>query len=91
MKITRHLIVKGRVQGVGYRQFFYVNALKLACTGWVRNRVDGTVEAVAHGTPEAVDRLIAIAHRGPRHAQVAEIAITPADGIFTEFKISSTA
>jgi acylphosphatase len=91
MMITRHLIATGQVQRVGYRQFLYENALKLGCTGWVRNRADGTVEALIHGTADAVDRLLDLARRGPRHAQVEGMAVTPAEGSYAKFEIRSTA
>lgn len=91
MEITRHLIATGRVQGVGYRQFLYESALELGCTGWVRNRADGTVEALIHGTADAVDRLLEIARRGPAGARVEGIAITPAEGRYAQFEIRPTA
>ena len=91
MGVTRHLIATGRVQRIGYRQFLYENALALDCTGWVRNRADGTVEAVIHGTADDVDRLLEIARRGPAHAQVEGIAITPAEGSYALFEIRPTA
>ena len=80
MAVTRHLIVYGRVQGVGYRDGLRSEALSRAVTGWVRNRRDGTVEAVIQGPPAAVDAVLAWAQRGPPAARVAEVAVQPALG-----------
>jgi acylphosphatase len=60
------LIVQGRVQGVGYRWWAVGEARRLGLDGWVRNRADGSVELVAAGTPEELDRLQAACRRGPR-------------------------
>jgi len=65
-----HLVIAGRVQRVGYRDWMVREARGLGLAGWVRNRADGTVEAVAAGPAEAVDRLVAACHRGPRLADV---------------------
>jgi len=77
--IARHLIIKGRVQGVFYRGWTVEMAQSLGLSGWVRNRHDGSVEALVQGAPEAVARLIALARRGPMAARVDEIAETPAE------------
>ena len=55
MSVIRHMVVRGRVQGVGYRAFVEHEALRRGLEGWVRNRRDGAVEAVFAGEPEAVD------------------------------------
>ncbi len=68
-----HLVVSGVVQGVGYRQWLSEQALAAGVTGWVRNRADGTVEAVLSGSPETVEALVAAARRGPSGARVATI------------------
>ena len=70
---TRQIRVSGRVQGVGYRDALHREAEKRGVTGWVRNRADGSVEALLQGTQEAVDALIAWARTGPSAARVAEV------------------
>src|ERR1051325_5512360 len=76
--ISRHLIVIGRVQGVGYRDALCDAAEKHGVAGWVRNRRDGSVEALLQGAPEAVDALIAWARRGPAPARVTDVRMNPA-------------
>ena len=67
-----HIWVKGRVQGVGYRAHVEYFALQIGVTGWVRNVGLDTVEAVAEGTREIVDRFIGMVQEGPRMARVDE-------------------
>lgn len=69
--------VHGRVQGVGFREACVQQAQRLAVTGWVRNRRDGSVEALLLGTPEALARLQAWLHHGPPLARVERIDCTP--------------
>ena len=70
------LRIVGMVQGVGYRYALQHEASRLGLTGWVRNRVDGSVEAVAQGSQQAVDALAAWARRGPPAARVSEVTAT---------------
>ncbi len=72
------LRIAGRVQGVGYRDFVRGEADARGLKGWVRNRRDGTVEAVVSGAAGAVDELIAACWRGPPGARVADIQIESA-------------
>jgi acylphosphatase len=82
MKITRHLRIDGRVQGVGYRAALCAEAGSCGIAGWVRNRRDGSVEAVVQGSPEAVEMLLAWARRGPPAAKVRDVGAQPATGEF---------
>ena len=66
----RHVTINGRVQGVGYRYFVEQAARSRDLEGWVRNRRDGSVEAVFAGPAEAVAAMIAACRRGPSSARV---------------------
>jgi acylphosphatase len=70
LSIIRHVIVRGRVQGVGYRAFVERETLKQGIEGWVRNHRDGTVEAVFAGMPEKVDAIIEACRRGPLGSRI---------------------
>lgn len=74
--IIKHLIISGRVQGVCYRDWTVGKASTLGLDGWVRNRRDGTVEAVISGSDDAVEAMIAACRRGPEMAEVAEIKVS---------------
>ena len=65
-----HVIVEGRVQGVGYRAFIEREARLRSLTGWVRNLADGSVEAVFSGGEEDVQSMIVACHRGSRMSLV---------------------
>ena len=71
--IRRHLVVGGSVQGVGYRWSLSREARRLGVQGWVRNRRDGTVEAVVAGDGAAVQALLTLCRRGPSLARVDRI------------------
>jgi acylphosphatase len=66
----RHVTIRGRVQGVGYRYFVERDAQSRDLEGWVRNRRDGSVEAVFSGSADAVAAMIAVCRRGPSSARV---------------------
>jgi acylphosphatase len=75
--VSRQILVSGVVQGVGYRDALRYQAEKRGVTGWVRNRSDGSVEALLQGSAEAVDSLLAWARLGPPAARVVELRTGP--------------
>ena len=89
--MAKHLLISGRVQGVGFRYSMAEEAERLGVTGWVRNRRDGTVEAAVDGAPEAVDALISWARRGPPSAHVTEVRISEIPESFERFEMRPTA
>lgn len=92
MRKTVRVRVEGRVQGVGYRAWMQHTALSLGLEGWVRNRCDGSVEAVLEGAPDRVDAMIAACREGPADASVAGVEVLADDaGAFTGFEIRETA
>ncbi len=70
---TRQVIIAGRVHNVGYRDWMVETAQALGVSGWVRNRRDGTVEAMVDGETSAVEEFLRACRRGPRGAEVTEI------------------
>ena len=81
--VRRRVVVHGRVQGVFFRATTRDVARAAGVAGWVRNRPDGTVEAVFEGAPDAVDRLVAFARTGPDHARVDRVDVheEPTEGL----------
>jgi acylphosphatase len=89
----RHVVIRGRVQGVGYRVWTEVTALERGLEGWVRNRRDGSVEALFGGAEDEVAAMIAECRRGPpgarvdaidqREATADEIALRRGDELFS--------
>ena len=93
MTVHRHVLIRGRVQGVGYRAWTEVSALEHGLEGWVRNRRDGSVEAVFGGAEGDVAAMVVDCRRGPpgarvdaidqREATADEIALRRADELFS--------
>ena len=79
MTIVRHVAIHGRVQGVGFRAFVEDMAERLSLEGWVRNRRDGSVEAVFAGPEQAVTAAIEACRSGPRGAHVDTIDVEEGD------------
>ena len=90
-RACRHLRIHGVVQGVGFRWSLQAEAVRLGLGGWVRNRRDGTVEAVVAGPAAAVESLVAWAHRGPPAARVSRVEVSPGEGEFAGFEQRQTA
>ena len=91
MPIVKHLVISGRVQGVGFRVHMSRVAHELGVVGWVRNRRDGSVEAMIAGTSEAVEKIIEWAHHGPRNAAVTGVVTDDSNGDFKTFETLPTA
>jgi acylphosphatase len=92
--LTKHLRIAGLVQGVGYRAAFARRAQALKLYGWVRNRTDGSVEAVVHGPDNILDEMIDWAHHGPAGARVTTVSVVEADDrtpAAAQFEIRPTA
>lgn len=77
--MAKHLIITGIVQGIGYRASFMYQARALRLSGWVRNRLDGSVEAMVTGDTDAVQAIIDWAWRGPASARVSDVVAIEAD------------
>ena len=89
---TVHIRVEGRVQGVGYRAFVEMRAAELGLCGWVRNRRDGSVEAVVQGSNAAVAAMLGLCSSGPPAARVDRVeVIGEGVGLFSAFEVRPTA
>lgn len=91
VRVARRFFVRGRVQGVGFRWFVQETALREGTTGWVRNVVDGSVEALVEGDQEAVANVERAIRMGPRGARVSRVVIHDEDpsGAYHDFSITS--
>ncbi len=76
--VTRHLLIRGHVQGVGFRNYIAYKAQQLGINGWVRNRSDGSVEAEVHGPEVAVAAIIRTAGRVLHRLPASPLATVPA-------------
>lgn len=75
VKHVCHILIRGRVQGVGFRYWLAGEAGDRGLTGWARNRRDGTVEAMVCGDEQAVTDIIAACSLGPRFASVSDVEL----------------
>jgi acylphosphatase len=89
-KMAKHLRIVGIVQGVGYRASFEAQARALKLSGWVRNRRDGSVEAMVGGEAESLGKIIEWARRGPRSARVDDVSIADVDDSLVQQGIFQT-
>ena len=90
MRTTHHLLIFGRVQGVGYRESMRAEAQIAGCNGWVRNRADGSVEAMVEGAPDAVASMLTWSRRGPLAARVDRVQVSDGEGRFEQFVVART-
>jgi acylphosphatase len=74
-KAAAHVIIYGHVQGVGFRSWVWRTATALGLVGWVRNRRDGSVEALFEGAPALVDDMVAKCEKGPPYASVTRVEV----------------
>jgi acylphosphatase len=82
--VTAKLLrIHGRVQGIGYRESMRREAERLRLSGWVRNRRDGTVEALVCGSAEQVEQIVAWAGQGPRFAMVQRVDVADTAAVAT--------
>lgn len=88
--VTRRLVIRGRVQGVFYREAMRQEAVRMGVTGWVCNRLDGGVEAVVQGSAQAVDAMVAWCRLGPPDAHVVSLEAHEASGAFERFEKRAT-
>jgi len=88
--VAKQLKISGRVQGVGFRYSMVEEARLLGLNGWVRNRRDGTVEAMVDGPPQAMDAILAWARRGPPGARVTDVQVADVPGTFGNFEARQT-
>jgi acylphosphatase len=89
MRVARRFVITGRVQGVGFRWFTQETAAREGVTGWVRNLVDGSVEAWVEGEADAVTRVERALRSGPRGARVDRVEVDTEDatGGYRDFSI----
>lgn len=90
MWVTCHLRIRGRVQGVGFRLYMQREAQHRGVAGWVRNRRDGTVEAMVQGPRDAVDAVVEWARHGPSNARVTDVEVSEGSGTYTGFETRPT-
>ncbi|MBI5899656.1 MAG: acylphosphatase [Rhodocyclales bacterium] len=88
---VRRLVICGLVQGVGFRYAMVAQARMYGVTGWVRNRRDGTVEAMIAGGAEQVAAMLAWSHHGPAGASVDHVMVEIGSGEFSSFEQLPTA
>lgn len=75
-----HLVIRGRVQGVGFRAWVHHHAELNGLAGWVRNRKDGSVEAVLCGPDHLVEAMVKACRQGPGGSEVQSVEVQPGDG-----------
>ena len=84
------VVISGRVQGVGFRLWVEAEAVSRGLAGWVRNRRDGSVEAVFSGKADAVDAMLEACRKGPSMALVTDVAVADTDERASGFAVRGT-
>ena len=74
-----HVTIRGRVQGIGFRAFIERHALERALDGWVRNRADGSVDAVFSGAAPVIEEMLELCRKGPPGARIEELELREED------------
>ena len=87
---TRHLVISGLVQGVGFRYAMAAQARLLGIGGWVRNRRDGSVEAMIAGDAGQIEEMLAWSRTGPSGAEVDRVAVEIGDGEYPGFELRAS-
>ena len=90
MTELRRLVISGRVQGVGFRYSMAAQARALGVTGWVRNRRDGSVEAMIAGDAAQIEAMLAWSRTGPAGCAVEKLIVESATGQFADFELRPT-
>ena len=89
--IAVHVLISGKVQGVGYRYSTVQEAQKLGIRGWVRNLLDGRVEAIFEGTEPLIEQMLQWCHEGPGSAKVMDVTIeTVEPQLYQGFEVRET-
>ena len=88
---VRRLVIRGLVQGIGFRYAMMARARLLGINGWVRNRRDGSVEAMIAGSTAQVEEMLAWSRTGPAGATVDDVMVETASGDYTDFELRPTA
>lgn len=91
MTEVRRVVITGVVQGVGYRYAMVARARLHGIAGWVRNRRDGSVEAMVAGNADQIEAMLAWCRVGPAGAAVSDVVVEPASGEFSTFDLLLTA
>lgn len=86
-----HVVISGRVQGVGFRYWVQVEAVSRGLSGWVRNRRDGSVDGVFFGENDAVSAMLGACWAGPAMADVTAVTVSDTDEAPSGFEIRATA
>jgi acylphosphatase len=91
MTEVRRLVIRGVVQGVGFRYSMLARARLLGVNGWVRNRRDGSVEAMISGDAAQIEQMLDWSREGPAGAVVEDVMVETASGEFSNFELRPTA